>query len=119
MCGIIIIDKTKEDKDMTITANRTYTVKEWFADKVAQEAGRNITACELFAVIKETEKAVYAMLHIGGTSRKTMWIPKSVLVDTTDEEYDEGMGDGRFPLIINNDYNEVAKMWNELWSDFR
>ena len=104
---------------MTITANRTYTVKEWFADKVAQEVGRNITACELFAVIKETEKAVYAMLHIGGTSRKTMWIPKSVLVDTTDEEYDEGMGDGRFPLIINNDYNEVAKMWNELWSDFR
>lgn len=102
---------------MTITANRTYTVKEWFADKVANEVGRNITACELFAVIKETEKAVYAMLHIGGTSRKCMWIPKSVLVDTTDEEYDDM--DGRFPLIINDNYDEVVKAWTAHWDLFR
>lgn len=102
---------------MTIEAGRTYEVKEWFANKVAQEVGRNITDCQLFAVIKETEKAVYAMLHIGGTSRKTMWIPKSVLVDNTEEEMEDA--DGRFPLIINNDYNEVAKKWDELWSMFR
>ena len=96
---------------MKMEAGRTYTVKEWFADKIATEAGRTITACEIFAVIRETEKAVYAMLHIGGTSRKTTWIPKSVVIDTTDEEYDEMMGDGRFPLIINENYDEVAKAW--------
>lgn len=101
---------------MTIAEGRTYEVKEWFANKIANEVGRNITDCSLFAVIKETEKAVYAMLHIGGTSRKCTWIPKSVLIDTTDEvdEYD-----GRFPLIINSNYDEVVKAWTELWKDFR
>lgn len=102
---------------MTIAEGRTYEVKERFANKIANEVGRNITDCSLFAVIKETEKAVYAMLHIGGTSRKTTWIPKSVIVDTTDE--DLGDYDGRFPLIINSDYDEVAKAWEALWSDFR
>lgn len=101
---------------MTIAEGRTYEVKEWFANKIANEVGRNITDCSLFAVIKETEKAVYAMLHIGGTSRKCTWIPKSVLIDTTDEvdEYD-----GRFPLIINSNYDEVVKAWTELWKDFK
>lgn len=101
---------------MTIAEGRTYEVKEWFANKIANEVGRNITDCSLFAVIKETDKAVYAMLHIGGTSRKCTWIPKSVLIDTTDEvdEYD-----GRFPLIINDNYDEVVKAWTELWKDFR
>ncbi len=100
---------------MTIAEGRTYEVKEWFANKIANEVGRNITDCSLFAVLKETEKAVYAMLHIGGTSRKCTWIPKSVLIDTTDEvdEYD-----GRFPLIINDNYDEVVKAWAELWKDF-
>lgn len=100
---------------MTIAEGRTYEVKEWFANKIANEVGRNITDCSLFAVLKETEKAVYAMLHIGGTSRKCTWIPKSVLIDTTDEvdEYD-----GRFPLIINDNYDEVVKAWTELWKDF-
>lgn len=101
---------------MTIAEGRTYEVKEWFANKIANEVGRNITDCSLFAVIKETEKAVYAMLHIGGTSRKCTWIPKSVLIDTTDEEDDY---DGRFPLIINSNYDEVVKAWTELWKDFR
>lgn len=101
---------------MTIAEGRTYEVKEWFANKIANEVGRNITDCSLFAVIKETEKAVYAMLHIGGTSRKCTWIPKSVLIDTTDEDDDY---DGRFPLIINSNYDEVVKAWTELWKNFR
>lgn len=104
---------------MTIEAGRTYTIKEWFGNKLANEIGRNITSGEIFAILKETEKAVYAMLHIGGTSRKTTWIPKSVLVDTTDEEYDEAEGDGRFPLIINDNYDEVVKAWDSHWDMFR
>ena len=101
---------------MTIAEGRTYEVKEWFANKIANEVGRNITDCSLFAVIKETEKAVYAMLHIGGSSRKCTWIPKSVLIDTTDEADDY---DGRFPLIINDNYDEVVKAWTELWENFK
>lgn len=104
---------------MTIEAGRTYTIKEWFGNKLANEIGMNITSGEIFAVLKETEKAVYAMIHTTGTCRKTTWIPKSVLIDTTDEERDEFDGDGRFPLIINDNYDEVVKSWENVWSDFR
>ena len=102
---------------MTIEAGRTYTVKEWFANKIANEVGRNITICELFAVIKETEKAVYSMVCIGGERRKTTWIPKSVLIDTSDDEIDEL--DGRFPLIVNDNYEEVVAEFNNYWKMFK
>ena len=36
---------------------------------------------EVFAILKETEKAVYAVLNLGYFFHKTMWIPKSVLIE--------------------------------------
>lgn len=57
---------------MTRTENKEITVKDWFADKVANELGRNITMCYVFAILKETEKAVYAMLNVGCYQRKTI-----------------------------------------------
>lgn len=66
---------------MTRMENKEIAVKDWFANKVANELGRNITMCYVFAILKETEKAVYAMLNVGCYQRKTMWIPKSVLVE--------------------------------------
>lgn len=41
--------------------NKSYTVKDWFANKVANEVKRNISMCDVFAIMKETEKAVYCM----------------------------------------------------------
>lgn len=52
-----------------MTQGKAYEVKDWFADKVAQEVGKNISMCEVFAVLKETEKAVYAMLNLGTNFR--------------------------------------------------
>ena len=48
---------------------KSYTVKKWFADKVAQEMRRNINMCDVFAIVKESEKAVYAMCGF----RKAPW----------------------------------------------
>ena len=60
----------QEEIEMTVKKGKSYTVKEWFANKVAEEVKQNITDCDVFAVIKETEKAVYAMLYIGFERKK-------------------------------------------------
>lgn len=70
---------------------KSITVKDWFANKVAQEVGRNINMCDVFGIIKETEKAVYAVLNLGCRSRKAMWIPKSVLIENEVGEDAYGM----------------------------
>lgn len=46
---------------MTRTGYKFLTVKDWFADKVAKELSRKIDMCDVFAILKETDKAVYAM----------------------------------------------------------
>lgn len=60
---------------------KSISVKEWFANKMAQELGRNISRCDVFGIIKESEKAVYALVDLGSSS-KTTWIPKSCLIET-------------------------------------
>ena len=50
---------------MTRTGDKFLTVKDWFADKVAEELSRKIDMCDVFAILKETDKAVYAMLNVG------------------------------------------------------
>lgn len=42
---------------MTRMENKEIAVKDWFANKVANELGRNITMCYVFAILKETEKS--------------------------------------------------------------
>lgn len=96
---------------MTRTGDKFITVKDWFANKVANELGKNITMCDVFAILKETEKAVYAMLNVGCYQRKTMWIPKSVLVEEDPAEH----GDNR--VIYTDDY-ELVSYFKNYWSDF-
>jgi hypothetical protein len=62
------------------------TMKEWFENKLAAELGLpRLYTMSIFCGIKETEKAVYAMLYTGydrtGTyaTRKCAWIPKSCI----------------------------------------
>lgn len=102
---------------MTIKANKSYTVKDWFAKKVAQEVKQNLMMCDVFAVIKESEKAVYAMLNLGDGHRKTQWVPKSVLVENEIGE-DERMT-YHHETIINNNYDEVAEKFNSFWNLYR
>ena len=97
---------------MTRTGDKFLTVKDWFANKVANELGKNITMCDVFAILKETEKAVYAMLNVGCYQRKTMWIPKSVLVEEDPAEH----GDNR--VIYTDDYDLAVAYFKDHWSDF-
>jgi predicted fused transcriptional regulator/phosphomethylpyrimidine kinase len=108
---------TKEEDDMKIEEGRLYTVKEWMANKIANEVGKNIHMCELFAVLKETEKAVYAMVNCGYKTRKCAWIPKSAIIDIT-EEADGQEGIEARPLIINDNYDEVVELFTAMWKDF-
>ena len=97
---------------MTRTENKEITVKDWFADKVANELGKNITMCYVFAILKETEKAVYAMLNVGCCQRKTMWIPKFGLVEEDDPE------ESNHKVIYTDDYDKAVELFNDHWSDF-
>ena len=74
----------KEAKSVVfeIKRGKSYSVKKWFADKIAQEVRRNIVVCDIYGILKETEKAIYAMVYLGARYGKPMWIPKSVLIET-------------------------------------
>nr|DAG61214.1 MAG TPA: coagulation factor IX-binding protein [Caudoviricetes sp.] len=81
-----------------------YEVKEWFANKVANEIGRNIYSCNVFAILKETPKAVYAMLNLDVNFEKCMWIPKSVLVECGEK------------TITDCTYEEAREEFKDYWS---
>lgn len=54
-------------------------MKEWIANKKAQEFKINLYTDEIFAVLKETEKAIYAMISLGQGRHKCTWLPKSAV----------------------------------------
>ena len=94
-----------------------YGVKEWFADKVANEVKMNIKMCDVFAVLRETDKAVYAMLNIGADKRKCMWVPKSVLVEYVPGEQENGFY--KYETIFEEDYNTCVEKLKNHWDMFR
>lgn len=85
----------------------SYTVKEWFANKVANEVRRNISMCDVFCILRETEKAVYAVMNLGSNFSRTMWVPKSVLVEKESGE-----------TLMISDYNEAMYRFKAMWSDY-
>lgn len=93
------------------------SVKDWFANKIANEIRQNITMCDVFCILKETEKAVYAMLNLGTDNRRTMWIPKSVLVPFpvgTDAN-----GRMHYETLRIDNYDEAVKRFDAHWNDFK
>ena len=99
-----------------LNRNKSYEVKDWFADKVAQEVRKNISMCEVFAVLKETEKAVYAMLNLVSNLRLCKWVPKSVLVEL--EAGKQKNGTTKYETIFEEDYDKCVKMFKEHWEQF-
>lgn len=95
---------------------KSYTVKEWFATKIANEAKMNISACDVFAIIKETDKAVYALLNIGHGHCKTTWIPKSALVER--EVYMNPFKEANYETYIASDYKEALNNFRTFWAEF-
>lgn len=96
---------------------KSYKVKEWFANKIAQEMGRNIESCDVFAVIKETEKAVYALLNLGCDRRKTTWVPKSCLIQHEVGADENGLM--RYETVFEEDYEKCVELFKEHWRDFK
>lgn len=66
---------------MTTENLKLYRMKEWFANKLANEIKSNICSDEVFAILKETEKAVYAMFSLSAHHSKCAWMPKSCLIE--------------------------------------
>ena len=95
---------------------KCYSVKEWFANKVANEVKSNIAFCDVFAILKETEKAVYAILKLGCNFHKTMWIPKSALVE--EEVGENDWGAMRYETWRADTYEEALKEYRAFWSMF-
>lgn len=95
---------------------KSITVKDWFANKVAQEARRNINMCDVFGIIKESEKAVYAMLNLGCRSKKTMWIPKSVLIENAVGE--DATGHFHYETMQFASYEEACEEFTHHWNMF-
>lgn len=54
-------------------------MKDWFANKVAREIKHNLHDSDIFAVLRETEKAMYCMLSIEPGCNRCVWIPKSCI----------------------------------------
>lgn len=90
-----------------IKKGKSYTVKDWFANKVANEVKRNITMCDLYGILKETDKAVYALVTLGCEHCKMMWIPKSVLIENEVGKNEFGMMN--FETYFYNDYKEMVR----------
>lgn len=89
---------------------KSYTLKDWFAAKVGKENNFSLMDGWLVAIMKETEKAVYAMVHISGSHRKCMWVPKSCL-----EEYEIG-NDGivnHYETVIEQDYEKCCQIFQD------
>lgn len=95
---------------------KSLTVKEWFANKVANEVKSNINMCDIFAIIKETEKAVYAMVNLGTNFERTMWVPKSVLIEN---EIREEFGKAAHHETIRvESYEEAAEEFRTFWAQY-
>lgn len=103
---------------MEILKGKSYEVKDWFGNRVANELRKNISMCEVFNILKETDKAIYAILNCGCDLHKTMWVPKSVLV-----EYEVGFNsdDCRYHYETHHeaDYNKAMIEFNDFWELYK
>lgn len=100
---------TREINGIQITTVKGLELRtaDWFARKNML----NISGDSVLAIIKETEKAIYAIYGNMFGTKKTMWIPKSVL--KKEEKYEDFWG-----YVITADWNTAmdeirleADMW--------
>jgi hypothetical protein len=52
-------------------------VKDWFADKKCKENKRHMNSTNIFAIVKESEKAAYVMVADSNLRSFCFWCPKS------------------------------------------
>lgn len=86
----------------------TIKIKDWFGNKLANELRANLPNNEIFAVLKQTEKAYYSMISLAPGRSKCVWIPKSA----TFEEVDDA------ETIFEDDYDEALRLFRQMWSQY-
>lgn len=85
-------------------------VKEWFANKLANELRMNLRSTQIFAVLRETEKAYNVMLCECGRTL-TCWVPKSCT--------EECPGSIDFHTRFGMSYDAAKAELNRFWSFYR
>ena len=83
------------------------TMKDWFANKAAQAVKHNLHNGDIFAVLKETEKAYYVMLSIEPGCNRCTWVPKSCV--------EENPGSIDFYTRFGLSYDEAVKETKWHW----
>lgn len=90
-------------------------VKEWFHDKKMTEMNRDVWNTDVFAILKETEKA-YNVFVGDTTSCATYWVPKSCVIEMP--ETDENGAHHR-EALTNITWEEAKDAWNAEMSFYR
>lgn len=86
-------------------------MKEWFANKKAQELQTNLYDDGIFAILKETEKAYYVMISLAPAKSKCFWIPKSA-TELRETEY------AHLETKTYEDYDVALDEFKLMWSNF-
>ena len=95
--------------------NKALVVKDWFHSKKMDEMGfRGVNSSNVFAIIKETEKA-YNVMVVGSFKKgATYWVPKScVEVLEAGEQPD---GSIKKAPLVGLEWADANSRWNDMWS---
>lgn len=101
-----------------LNRTKSYEIKEWKQNEICELVQRNLTMCDIFAVLKETEKAIYAMLDIGNDRCKSTWIPKSALIECEIGE-DPETGMNHPEILFEADYDKALVAFRQMCADHR
>ena len=93
--------------EVTLVRGISLKTADWFARKNANKQGDSV-----LAILKESDRAIYAIYGNMFGNKKSMWIPKSVLKEET-AEYEDFWGyveTSDWQTAMNEIKNE-ASMW--------
>lgn len=90
-------------------------VKEWFHEKKMNELGKDVQTTDVFAILKETEKAYN--VFIGSTTKfMAYWVPKSCVIEV-EEKDKNGMIHNEAKEGL--DFDSVVEKWKEEMSSYK
>lgn len=89
-------------------------VKDWFHEKKMNEMRKNVQTTDIFAIIKETEKAAQVLV---GTPNAYMvyWCPKSCMIDTVED----AQGKAHPEVLTGMTYEEAINEFKTQMSVYR
>ena len=106
--------ETERMSNMMEYTGMNLEVKDWFIHKKADELNvYSYFEAHVWAILKETEKAVYAIVEFKIGTMRTFWIPKSAIVNLIVAEDDPNPD--CFKTYRCDDYAEAKKALVDFW----